>query len=388
MYICRGFYTASGVVEIYRQMISDQPERAWQSDSYAQARERFLQACSAAGAAVQSHLHPLSGPEGESLATDVARFGCSDASRMLVMVSGVHGVESFSGSAAQIGWIESKQYESLPDDTAVLMIHLINPWGSAYLRRYNEDNVDLCRNFMEFNGPKPENPAYSNEHGNLALGGIMGEQGELTLPYLQDLIAERGMKSVLDTFMQGQYQYADGFGYGGHEPVWSNVTLTKILQEHSEGVARACVVEFHTGLGPWAYGTLITLHAGEELNTVREFFGPWTVGPAERTEGDDAFHAVTGHTIEGYRQGFPNAELMAVTMEFGSYPSIETLGLMLREHILTHAGAGFDDALQSVRADMLEYHHPKDWEWRCAHWTRAQQIVRQAMRALADERGE
>ena len=366
-------------------MISDQPEPAWQAESFTQARQHFLHACESAGVAVQTYSHPLTGPQGEELATDVAKFGSAGATRMLVMVSGVHGVESFSGSAAQIGWIETKQYQSLPEDTAVLMIHLINPWGSAYLRRYNEDNVDLCRNFLDFSSNKPENPAYTDEHANLTLGAAIGERGELALPYLEELIAKRGMKSVLDTFMQGQYQYADGFGYGGHEPVWSNVTLRQILESHTQGIERACVVEFHTGLGPWAYGTLITLHSGHELARVREYFGPWTVGPAERTEGDEAFHAVTGHTIEGYRQGFVDADLLAVTMEFGSYPPVESLALMLQEHVLTHAPAGLETELENVRAKMLEYHHPEDWEWRCAHWTRAQQIIRQAMRSLTHE---
>ena len=35
----------------------------------------------------------------------------------------------------------------LPDDVAVLMIHLINPWGTAWMRRVNEDNIDLNRNY-------------------------------------------------------------------------------------------------------------------------------------------------------------------------------------------------------------------------------------------------
>ena len=86
-------------------MFSEQPRPDWQSDSYQQARENFLSACSEAGCPVSSYLHPLKGPEGEELATDVAWFGPEDAGKLLVMVSGVHGVEGFSGSATQVGWI-------------------------------------------------------------------------------------------------------------------------------------------------------------------------------------------------------------------------------------------------------------------------------------------
>ncbi|WP_371134394.1 DUF2817 domain-containing protein, partial [Parvibaculum sp.] len=49
------------------------------SKSYAEARARFLDAARAAGAAVNHREHPLKGPDGGQLATDVARLGPKDA---------------------------------------------------------------------------------------------------------------------------------------------------------------------------------------------------------------------------------------------------------------------------------------------------------------------
>ena len=85
-------------------MQSDEPKPEWQSDTYQQARDKFQAICANAECAVQSYIHPEYGPNGEELATDVAYFGDRDAQRLLVLVSGVHGVEGFSGSATQIGW--------------------------------------------------------------------------------------------------------------------------------------------------------------------------------------------------------------------------------------------------------------------------------------------
>ena len=45
------------------------------SATYAEARVKFLEAAATAGLAVESHVHPLKGRDGETLAMDVARDG-------------------------------------------------------------------------------------------------------------------------------------------------------------------------------------------------------------------------------------------------------------------------------------------------------------------------
>jgi hypothetical protein len=365
----------------------DEPSLSWQSDSYQTARVNFLRACEKAGVEVASYAHPLKTPDGADLATDVARFGASDASKLLVMVSGVHGVEGFSGAATQVGWIEQKRYEQLPDDTAVLMVHLINPWGAAHLRRYTENNVDLCRNFLDFSQALPANEAYGALHGQLAPGGVLGEYGENTRPFLGKLVSEKGLEYVVDLFMGGQWEFEQGFAFGGQGPEWSNVTLRDILRLNAEGVRQACVIEFHTGLGPWGYGQLITMHHGPELDRVRRDFGPWVFNPsADKSPGEEGYRLVHGHTIEAYRSSFPGVPVTAVTLEFGTYPPDETLALLLQEHLLVcRSESAPAHKMDEIRTGLLEYHHPRDWEWRCAFWSRSLQVIRQALGHLKQE---
>ena len=52
------------------------------SKSYAEARQKFLHAAQAAGLAVDSHIHPLKGRDGEELAMDVVLDGSPDAQRL------------------------------------------------------------------------------------------------------------------------------------------------------------------------------------------------------------------------------------------------------------------------------------------------------------------
>jgi len=366
-------------------MFNDQPNPNWQSDDYQQARSNFLSACWDADVEVKSYVHPLQDSDNRELATDVARFGLPDATKLLVMVSGVHGVEGFSGSATQVGWIEEQRHSELPKDTAVIMIHLINPWGAAYLRRYNEDNVDLCRNCLDFSQPLPRNESYADVHSEMVLGEELGIQGQNAGEYLGSKVSELGLESTIDLFMGGQYDFSDGFSFGGQEAVWSNTVLRKILSDHNEHVLKVCALEFHTGLGPWGYGALITMHTGRELERINSWFGPWTMSPMEdAAQGDNKLHKVNGHTINAYTESFPEAEVSAVTLEFGSYPSGETLALMLQEHLLVQSPDHCESGLLSdVKAKMLEYHHPQDWEWRSSFWCRSMQVIRQALNGLA-----
>src|SRR4051812_38402055 len=110
------------------------PSTRFFPESFAQGRDRFREAAQSAGARISSHINPAKGPSGETLSTDTAWFGPSDASRLLLCMAGTHGAEGFCGSGIQTGWLESGLMARLPADTAVLLIHAINPYGFAWVR--------------------------------------------------------------------------------------------------------------------------------------------------------------------------------------------------------------------------------------------------------------
>src|SRR5580704_16955440 len=131
------------------------------SADYQGARARFRAAAAAAGGALDAVANPNRGPDGGELATDVAWFGPRTAEKVLVMVSGTHGVEGFCGSGAQVDWLTRGEAASLPAGVAALLVHAINPYGFAWLRRVTEENVDLNRNWLDFaSNRRPENPGY------------------------------------------------------------------------------------------------------------------------------------------------------------------------------------------------------------------------------------
>ena len=118
------------------------------SNSYHEARTKFLTAAKAAGGNLEHYRNPYLGAETEELYIDVATFNLPGAKSILVLGSGTHGVEGFAGSGIQVGLLHEGISKNLPEGVGLLIYHALNPYGFSYLRRFNEDNVDLNRNFV------------------------------------------------------------------------------------------------------------------------------------------------------------------------------------------------------------------------------------------------
>src|SRR4051812_22058337 len=128
--------------------------------SYREAREDFLDAARAAGTRMTSTVHPERGLDDEELFVDVAEIGPADAADVVVVVSGTHGVEGYLGSALQRRHLASLDAGGA-SGPAIVFVHALNPYGFSWVRRVNEDNVDLNRNFVDWSLPLHENVEYA-----------------------------------------------------------------------------------------------------------------------------------------------------------------------------------------------------------------------------------
>ena len=220
------------------------------SSSYAEARDKFLAAANAAGAEVQHWPHPLIGPSGEALACDSAWLGPRSATRVLVVISATHGVEGFAGSGPQTALLQRFSAQALPPDTALLLMHAVNPHGFAWQRRVTEENVDLNRNWIDFSAPLPPNLGYAELHSaycppTLEDGALAAAEARISA-YRQahGEHAERVARST------GQYTHAHGIFFGGTGPTWARRTSEAILAQYLPQARTVAIVDLHTGLGP------------------------------------------------------------------------------------------------------------------------------------------
>jgi len=119
------------------------------SPDYATARRRFLHAAAEAGWTTRTHPVDGHGPAGEPLSIDLAVSGdAPDDAPVLIVSSGLHGVEGAFGSAVQIAILQAarKTPNAVPGVRCVL-VHALNPHGFAWSRRTDAGNVDLNRAF-------------------------------------------------------------------------------------------------------------------------------------------------------------------------------------------------------------------------------------------------
>ena len=137
---------------------------ASKAKSYVQLRAQFLAAATRHQASIYHYPHPLKGLQGEDLFTDVAVLAKPGTQKWLISVSGTHGVEGFYGSMCQTEYLDHLETHERDPEVGILMVHLINPWGTSWQRRVNEHNIDLNRNYLDFSRPLPDNAAYEALH--------------------------------------------------------------------------------------------------------------------------------------------------------------------------------------------------------------------------------
>jgi Protein of unknown function (DUF2817) len=108
------------------------------SPDYFTARSRWRSAASRLGCRLECHEIEATSPTNQALTIDIAIYGNPLAHKTMVISSGLHGVEGLLGSAVQLALLE--QYfttAKLSPDVAVVMIHMLNPFGCAWYRRWN-----------------------------------------------------------------------------------------------------------------------------------------------------------------------------------------------------------------------------------------------------------
>lgn len=220
------------------------------SNTYAEARKKFCALAQDAGAHLSEYTLPdLRGPSDELLAIDVATLGPSNPDSVLILISATHGVEGFCGSGCQCGYLADQFYGALPANVGTILIHALNPYGFAWLRRVNEDNIDLNRNFLNFGTQLPDSSAYEAIHDCLVPEHWVGPNRQAADNAMNEYIEKNGMRAFLGVATGGQYTCPNGLFYGGVAETWSNRTLRHILADHiAPSVTRLAVLDFHTGL--------------------------------------------------------------------------------------------------------------------------------------------
>jgi hypothetical protein len=353
------------------------------ASTYAQARERFAAAGAARGLALTRHFHPtVRGAAGEELSTDVAVLGRADATNVLVLVSATHGGEGFCGSGCQMNLLRDDNFvgEAGAANVRVVFLHALNPHGFSHLRRTNEDNVDLNRNFRDFTQAIPPNAAYAEVHGFMVPSTWPpSPENEARL---RAYVERHGERALQDAVTGGQCEHPDGLFYGGVRPAWSNAILRRVLREQAGNARNLALIDFQTGLGPRGHGEKI--YAGRDI--------PADLARAKAWWGDDvtSFHdgsstsaPLTGVNYHAVYDECPGAAYAGIALEYGTVPLPAVLQALRGDQWLANHPDAPDEAKGAIKRAMRDAFYQDADDWKRTVGEQARTHARRAIACLA-----
>lgn len=352
---------------------------------YAQARQKFLQACASAGLAVRSHVHPHKGRDGEELAMDVALDGDAAAERLLIVTSACHGVEGHCGSGVQAFALHDAEWreKARAQGVAVLYVHALNPYGFSHSRRVTQENVDLNRNFLDFSQELPVNTAYAGLHALLLPDEwppSAQNQAEISA-----WIAAQGPGAYQAAVTGGQYQFEDGLFFGGKAPTWSNQTFREVLGTYGRSARRIAWIDFHTGLGPNGIGERIFSCRDDKAAYARA--NAWWGTPAAPVtsiyDGSSTSAFLTGLMCSAIYEECAQAEYTGIALEYGTLPILEVTGALRADHWLHKHPEASAEMAEAIRSRMLEAFYTDTDAWRGQIISQARQAMFQGVDGLS-----
>jgi len=356
------------------------------STSYSESRQKFLDAAEDAEANVTSIPHPEKGPDGEELFMDIACVGPDDSRSAIVVVAGTHGIEGFCGAGIQINILRNSDaaLEKL-GNTKLILLHGHNPYGFAWLRRVNEDNIDLNRNYVDFSEPQEMNDAYAGVK-DLVLPKRLGDESEQAM---SAWIKKNGLDEYQKVVMGGQRVDPNGIFFGGTSVTWSNETVHDILPKLTAGQEYVGVIDIHTGLGPWGHGDLIHAYPKEskEYGDLRDWYGKEMIGINAGEYGDVVAAVPRGPIVSSMDLILPEKKSYAFVIEYGTVEFDRVLKAVTADNWLHINGELDSPQGREIKEEMRACFYDESDEWRAKIWDRAQWSLEKLGQGLAQLSG-
>jgi predicted deacylase len=259
-----------------------------------------------------------------------------------------------------------------------MLIHALNPFGFAWLRRVNEDNVDLNRNFHDFAEPLPSSEPYEALHDWLIPPDWEGEQRDQADAALLDY-ANKNFRKFQTELTAGQYTHPNGLFYGGTQPTWSNQVLRRIVECIPPKLKKLAVIDFHTGLGCAGYGAPIHVGSASDFALATQWYG----AEVQSLNQDQAVATpLTGSVADAFPQSTADQKVIYLALEFGTVEPMDVLTALRADHWL-HAAPGRGAHLRDeIGLQMRQaFNLDAPW-WRAAVYARSIEFAMRATRAF------
>ncbi len=341
-----------------------------------QSRRRFLQLANSRGAKVSSFpVATKTSSFPEPLTIDIAYIGDPAAHRKIIHIAGTHGVEGYLGSAIQCCIFNS--LDVLPPDCGVALVHCLNPWGMAMVRRSNENNVDLNRNSVF---PPLERVGLA-EYGlvrDLLLPVKRPTVGRFTIAALRKVL-KHGFRKVLQAITGGQYIDPEGLFYGGLELQQELQIFSTWLKSNINPDDHVICLDLHSGLGGFCKDALL-LDDADGSDAHKRFITLFPDQDVQAPDSTDSINYITNGSL-GYLipHLFPHAVVDQAVHEFGTVSPGRVLYSLLEDNFLF-----FKDPSKRQVKKLLQCFCPEAPVWRRNGVRRGVEVFFRAVRGAGE----
>jgi len=292
---------------------------------------------------------------------------------LLFLSTGEHGIEGYVGSAMMKLFIEEFLPHLDPENTGLLLVHAINPWGMKNYRKVNENGVDLNRNFVTGEFKPAVNPDF------LKLKYLINPQQSARSFLLENLLfgwrlagalLTAGAASISNAALFGQSESPNGIYYSGRQPEEETRVLMNLCRAALVKYQTIIHLDMHSGYGP-RHPMNLSLSQLEPMSS-REISARFHY-PLALKVAPGEFYAMSGDTTAYYYEArnaeFPDRTLFACAFEFGTFGDsllkrIRSLRAMVFENQLHWHGAVNERAAQAIRREFRELYFPSESTWR------------------------
>ena len=295
---------------------------------------------------------------------------------LLVITTGVHGIEGYIGSAMLNVFFEDIFPRLNRENTGVLIVANVNPYGMKYMRRYNENNVDLNRNFIEdwntfdlsSNKEYPKVVSFLQPEGKIK--NALWHEVEFYLSLAKEAIFT-GADTISDALLTGQYEYPDGVYYGGNKDEASTTYLKGVFADCLNGSYENIVhVDIHSGYGP-RYNMVIFNSVQDptlEADAIAELGYNYIIA-----QDSEEFYVTYGDTTDYFyrlaKSTNSDKTLYSTCFEFGTigdsfFDSILSLKYTVDENRQHRFPTDNEISAEIVRQNYLELFYPTEKDWR------------------------
>ncbi|MDA9189690.1 M14 family metallopeptidase [bacterium] len=296
---------------------------------------------------------------------------------LIIVVSGLHGPESYAGSAVQSMLLTELIDKFNRENTSLLIVHAMNPFGFKYKRRVTEKNVNLNRNFdhskdlfKTVNKGYPKLEPILNPTNPVRSSFFQAIQTSFTI--LMKLIKrEATFAQLTDAVTNGQFQFEKGIEFGGKDFEPQVVYFKNLFKEKISKYDRVIALDLHTGLGKQEVLHLITAQGSSqnELHFIEEIT-PKYKGIELTKHSSKGFYRLFGDMINYIKQIVPKeSEFAGLTLEYGTlgnqlYSKLESVNILISENQLYHHGSLTDREKNKVKENFVEMFNPSEPSWR------------------------